>query len=256
MKINDLGRIDEQGITDWLAGKAKQWYQSKQMSGEIEKVAAAADKAQADQFYRNLGNALKSAEESGQIYTGATAVPGKLSAKDFVKMYINRGLRNYKIPAELNFDQNLQAVLDKFGTEYRGGGKLPSSGQELWSAVQTVKSVADIGTKVQQQKKNKKATAAQQAAAPAVSVTAAQPAAQGAPVAAQPAAVAPKQTPNTASIAPQSATVDQFKKLYQNMDSAERQNIRNQLDIIDDQLRLASGTNESKITTKIFRAKI
>jgi hypothetical protein len=44
---------------------------------------------------------------------------------------------------------------------------------------------------------------------------------------------------------PTPTTLDGFKKMYSTLDPKERAALRDQLDIIDDQDRLASGTNES-----------
>ena len=65
----------------------------------------------------------------------------------------------------------------------------------------------------------------------------------------QPAAPAPQAT--TKPVAPPTmtgptpTTLDGFKKMYSTLDPKERAALRDQLDIIDDQDRLASGTNES-----------
>ena len=49
---------------------------------------------------------------------------------------------------------------------------------------------------------------------------------------------------------PVSGNIESIKKAYAMLDAAERAELKNQLEIIDDQDRLASGTNESK-TLKI-----
>jgi hypothetical protein len=234
MKIGEISKIDEQGISDWLSGKAAEWFKNRSAAGELNRVSAAANKAQADTFYRNLGNALKDAETSGQVVQGTTPVPGKMLVKDFVKLYMDRGLRNYKIPPELNFDQNLATILDKFSREYRGSGNMPPSAKELWSAVQTVKSVADM-PQVKSKNKQKKSNKTQ--------ATPATPAATSTPPATPAATSTPPATP-AASSAP-TIKLSQFERAYENMTRAERDQLKAALDIIDDRDRLASGTNES-----------
>jgi hypothetical protein len=62
---------------------------------------------------------------------------------------------------------------------------------------------------------------------------------------------APQATAPTKPVAPPTmtgptpTTLDGFKKMYSTLDPKERAALRDQLDIIDDQDRLASGTNES-----------
>lgn len=53
----------------------------------------------------------------------------------------------------------------------------------------------------------------------------------------------PASAPTMSGPAP--TTLDGFKKMYSTLDPKERAALRDQLDIIDDQDRLASGTNES-----------
>ena len=66
----------------------------------------------------------------------------------------------------------------------------------------------------------------------------------------QPATPTPAAAPSTPASAPSMSgpaptTLDGFKKMYATLDPKERAALRDQLDIIDDQDRLASGTNES-----------
>ena len=66
----------------------------------------------------------------------------------------------------------------------------------------------------------------------------------------QPSAPTPQAAPTKPASAPPMAgpaptTLDGFKKMYSTLDPKERAALRDQLDIIDDQDRLASGTNES-----------
>ena len=66
----------------------------------------------------------------------------------------------------------------------------------------------------------------------------------------QPSAPTPQAAPTKPAGAPPMAgpaptTLDGFKKMYSTLDPKERAALRDQLDIIDDQDRLASGTNES-----------
>ena len=61
-----------------------------------------------------------------------------------------------------------------------------------------------------------------------------------------PTAAAPSTPPSAPSMSgPTPTTLDGFKKMYATLDPKERAALRDQLDIIDDQDRLASGTNES-----------
>jgi hypothetical protein len=57
---------------------------------------------------------------------------------------------------------------------------------------------------------------------------------------------APTKPPSAPTMSgPAPTTLDGFKKMYATLDPKERAALRDQLDIIDDQDRLASGTNES-----------
>lgn len=73
-----------------------------------------------------------------------------------------------------------------------------------------------------------------------------EPTAPEQPATPTPQAAAPTKAPNAPTMSgPTPTTLDGFKKMYSSLDTKEREELRNQLDIIDDQDRLASGTNES-----------
>lgn len=59
--------------------------------------------------------------------------------------------------------------------------------------------------------------------------------------------VQPTASPSTQLKAPPTApgSFDNIKKMYSTLDNAEREQLKKELDILDDQDRLASGTNES-----------
>jgi len=73
-----------------------------------------------------------------------------------------------------------------------------------------------------------------------------EPAAPEQPATPTPASAVPSTPPSAPSMSgPTPTTLDGFKKMYATLDPKERAALRDQLDIIDDQDRLASGTNES-----------
>lgn len=72
----------------------------------------------------------------------------------------------------------------------------------------------------------------------------------------QPAAAQTPAKPAAGSSAgPNSGSLEQIKKSYELLSPQERTKLKQDLDIIDDQDRLASGTNENKIYGKLLRRK-